>query len=300
MGKLVVHITQGLDKTTLERLAEFICGDDNDLYPVYRSSSYLTKFFQDININVTHDGTTRKWWVLAVLNSLTSVQLEGVILRLVSPYLYGGMNNELKKAIGSMNDILFLEEFAVDYDGKTPILVKSNNINIDIRELDGANTDEDSFLNRKFDDDLNIEVLGISDVKISDILQDRINELRSGIKKSAPLSAIFIMGSTMEGMMLGCLLKDPAKYKSSVKAPKDKAGKIKQIYDWRLYDMIEVAHDCGTLGDDVRKFSHVLRDFRNYIHPYQQSSKDFRPDSHTVDICWHVFKAAFHDLKGDV
>jgi len=29
----------------------------------YRSSSYLTEFFQDCDTDHTHDGTTRQYWV---------------------------------------------------------------------------------------------------------------------------------------------------------------------------------------------------------------------------------------------
>jgi len=31
--------------------------------------------------------------------------------------------------------------------------------------------------------------------------------------------------------------------------------------------MIDVAHNVGWLGMDVRQFSHALRGFRNLIHP---------------------------------
>jgi hypothetical protein len=53
-----------MDKTTKKKIAEMICGDEPARYPIYRSSTYLTKFFQDIGIKQVHDGTTRKWWVV--------------------------------------------------------------------------------------------------------------------------------------------------------------------------------------------------------------------------------------------
>lgn len=42
----------------------------------------------------------------------------------------------------------------------------------------------------------------------------------------------------------------------------------------------------------------MLRDFRNYIHPYEQWSSGFNPDEHTALISWQVLKAAIHDLSG--
>ncbi len=48
----------------------------------------------------------------------------------------------------------------------------------------------------------------------------------------------------------------------------------------------------------VKKFSHSLRDFRNYIHPYEQVSSRFNPDEHTARISWQVLKAALFQLSG--
>ena len=51
------------------------------------------------------------------------------------------------------------------------------------------------------------------------------------------------------------------------------------------------------VGEDVKKFSHALRDFRNYIHPFQQMASQFNPDQHTAKICWQVLQAAITQLS---
>ena len=48
-----------------ESLAVMIVGD-NDKFP-YRSSYYITQFFQQLGFNETHDGSTRKTWVAEIL-----------------------------------------------------------------------------------------------------------------------------------------------------------------------------------------------------------------------------------------
>lgn len=35
----------------------------------------------------------------------------------------------------------------------------------------------------------------------------------------------------------------------------------------------------------------MVREFRNYIHPYQQLCSKFTPDKHTALICLQVLKA---------
>jgi len=58
-------------------LAERICGD-NQNYP-YRTSSRLTKFFQDLGFNYEHNGITRRYWVESVLKELSVEELAFII-----------------------------------------------------------------------------------------------------------------------------------------------------------------------------------------------------------------------------
>jgi len=59
-------------------LAEMVCGEANTSFP-YRSSYYLTKFFQDLGFKFTHDGSTRRFWVKEVLLQMTTSQLSIII-----------------------------------------------------------------------------------------------------------------------------------------------------------------------------------------------------------------------------
>ena len=76
-------------------------------------------------------------------------------------------------------------------------------------------------------------------------------------------------------------------------------GKVKRFQDWTLAQFIDVAADLGILKPDVQKFSHGLRDFRNYIHPYEQLVSHFTPDEHTATVCYQVLKAALASIAGD-
>lgn len=58
-------------------LAERICGD-HESYP-YRSSFFLTKFFQDLGYSYSHSGETRRNWVADVLKELDVKELVNVI-----------------------------------------------------------------------------------------------------------------------------------------------------------------------------------------------------------------------------
>ena len=97
--------------------------------------------------------------------------------------------------------------------------------------------------------------------------------------------------------MLGTASVRAKDFNQSSLSPKDKLGKVKQFEEWTLNDFINVARDLGLVGEDVKKFSHALRDFRNYIHPFQQMASKFNPDQHTAKICWQVLQAPSRNYR---
>ncbi|MEW8640284.1 MAG: hypothetical protein AB2544_19990 [Candidatus Thiodiazotropha endolucinida] len=56
----------------LMKLAEMICGDEPFNFFPYRSSSYLTRFFVDLDLDYVHDGSTRRHWVNDALKEINS------------------------------------------------------------------------------------------------------------------------------------------------------------------------------------------------------------------------------------
>jgi len=293
-----LHFGQLPDPAVVETIADFICGDIKERYPVYRSSSYLTRFFQNIGINVAHDGSTRKWWVLETLNRLIPTEFEKVLLRLVDPKEYKGDQKLLAMAYKAMNELLGMEAMKIEYIGATPTLKRIQSINIDGDKLsNNASSDNEinQFLKKDYSDEIDINKLNLDSV-ITQVLTDRVNEARRCLESDLNLSLIFQLGSTLEGILLGVALKNQKEFMTNNSAPKDKNGYIKKIYDWTLSDLIDVSYSTKRLKLDVKKFSHALRDFRNFIHPHEQVAQAFNPDENTAHICWQVFKAAYSQL----
>jgi hypothetical protein len=84
-----------IGKSGLLKFSEMICGDTPfDFFP-YRSSSKLTRFFVDLDLDYIHDGSTRRLWVNSVLeeinektsqqSNLPSAELVKVIENLLHP-----------------------------------------------------------------------------------------------------------------------------------------------------------------------------------------------------------------------
>jgi hypothetical protein len=155
----------------------------------------------------------------------------------------------------------------------------------------------DDFLTREFTIP-NIQKLPIEQ-QVIPIVESRLVEARKALGAGAYLSVIFLCGSVLEAVLLGAAQKEPARFNKAASSPKERDSNVKHFQDWSLAQFIDVACEVGLLKPDVKKFSHGLRDFRNYIHPYEQMSSGFTPDEHTAKVCFQVLKAALASVAGE-
>lgn len=277
-----------MDDSTLQKLAELICGDDAEIAPVYRSGGQLTQFFDRAGLpHLRHDGTTRKWWTLEALRLCGSAEKAAVIKRLASPKEYGGDPGQIRKAVTALNLLLRVECLRVELKGVEPLIAKIKKpVFYDLKEeVELKPLPPPDFLK-----------LGLEQ-GVGELLAQRWDEAQRNVDGKSYLSAIIMMGSLLEGLLLGTLQKNPRLANQASSTPKDAtSGKPKPFWQWTLAEMIEVAHTLGWLGLDVKKFSHALREFRNLIHPYEQLATKANPDEDTCKISWLVVQAAVNDL----
>jgi len=144
----------------------------------------------------------------------------------------------------------------------------------------------------------NIQNLPI-EVQAVPLIESRLNEARTTLGAGAYLSTILLCGSVLEAVLLGAAQKQPARFNQANASPRHADGGVKRFHEWSLAQFIDVASEAGLLKPDVKKFSHGLRDFRNYIHPYEQMQSGFSPDEHTAKVCFQVLKAALASIAGD-
>ena len=129
------------------------------------------------------------------------------------------------------------------------------------------------------------------------VMEQRWKEAKACMHSGAHLAVILLLGSMLEGLLLGVAQSNPRDFNQAPSAPKDDDGKVLPFWRWNLASLIDAAFEAGWLKLDVKKFSHALRDFRNFIHPYQQKATGFSPDADTARVCLHVFRAAVNQLS---
>lgn len=260
----------------------------------YRSGPNLVVFFNELGFNDSYGQGFPSRWIyteenLKRINGTQKIEL--CIQKLFAPVNFIGRFDDLDKFIADLNQYLSFDGYKIIKDGKNIKIATSNE---DITLKGSSSVTEDEFLKKEFKE-VSISSL-ILDGTITSILEQRLEEIKKCLNSKAALATIFLCGSTLEGILLGIAINNPKEFNKAKTSPKDKAGKVLQFHEWTLNNFIDVAKEIGFLSEDVKKFSHSLRDFRNYIHPYQQASQQFNPDEHTAKLCWQVLKLAIFQI----
>ncbi|MFK0192031.1 hypothetical protein [Kitasatospora sp. NPDC090308] len=265
--------TLPLDENTVAELARVVTGDD-DLY--YRKGYEIEGFlrragWQDVP---AYDGQYRREWALELLMERRDRpdEIEKVLLRLADAREYLDEPELLTEVIAAINSFLVHEGLRLESRGSGPRLLVcdpalAHPSEYGATELKAAMTDI------------------VRDPAMVLLLQRRLDEARTCYAHGAHVAAIVMLGSLMEGVLLQTVVERDRTLLGNT-APRNV----------RFETLIDLCHKAGWIDGDAQKFSHVLRHYRNFVHPDQESREAHRPDRDTLGICWQVVNAALNDL----
>lgn len=282
-----------LTQKTLEILREMI-----NERTEYRSGPKLIQFFSDFGFKESYGKGFPSRWIytdekLKLINGTPTI--DDVIKKLFSPINFIGKVNELEILLQEFNKYLAYEKWKIiilDGEVKFKKLEK-----IDL-EINGDKKNVNAFLEREFN---NIDLRKLNlESNIVTILQERISEIEKCFTSEAPLAVILLAGSTLEAIFLGVAVQYPRNFNSANSAPKDKNSNVKKLHDWSLNNFIDVSKELKLIEHDTYKFSQILRDFRNYIHPFEQLNSNFSPRENTAKICLQVLKSAIYETTNNI
>jgi hypothetical protein len=282
-----------LQSKTLEKLRRLINEETE-----YRSGPQLVSFFNDLGFNDEYGRGFPSRWIytdgkLEEING--TPKLDKCIRKVFAPVNFISRFKKLDDFISEFNQYLAFDGFKVVRNDKEISFAKADSIDFSYESEPVESAEEIAFLNKEFG------ALKLSELNLDDLMyrvvQMRADEMKSCLRHRSPLALIFLCGSTAEGLLLNAAKANPQLFNQSRSTPKDEQGKVLPFRQWRLKDLIDVACEVGFIGQDVKKFGHALRDFRNYIHPNQQVLSNFDPDQRTAKVCWQVFQALVEDLR---
>jgi hypothetical protein len=283
-----------LSPKTLEKL-RLLINEETE----YRSGPQLVQFFSRLGFQDSYgQGFPSRWMFTdACLEKINGTpQLDECIKAVLSPINFISKAQKLDDHISQFNHFLAFDKWKIVREGAELSFKKLQKVEFD--ESTSKTVSEDEFLRREFSE-VSVAEIGLEGSSV-EILSERISEIQKSFSAEAPLAVILLAGSTLEGILLGLAIKHPKAFNLSMMSPKDREGKVKQFHEWSLAGFIDVAHDLGLIQVDTHKFSHVLRDFRNYIHPFEQMASGFSPRMHTAKICLQVLKAVIYEINDNV
>ncbi|WP_131459940.1 hypothetical protein [Aequorivita vladivostokensis] len=113
----------------------------------------------------------------------------------------------------------------------------------------------EGFLSKEFEV-ISLETLKI-DFSVIDILNQRITEVQNSIRSRSALSCIILCGSILEGIFLGIASNKMREFNQCDISPKNRTTqRVLPFNDWSLSNFIDVSHNLGLIGLDVKKYSH--------------------------------------------
>jgi len=120
------------------------------------------------------------------------------------------------------------------------------------------------------------------------------SELQNVKSVRALKSGLVLAGGLIEALLLDALQSDEPRAQNSSKGGNYKG---KDLDEWPLSTLIDVAVDLGLIGQTTRKFSDAVRDLRNLVHPGKEIRENFSFGQEEANIADQVLEVVIRDLK---
>lgn len=259
-----------LDDNTVDELASLICGDDG---PRYREGRHLDRLLENAGWKDFErcEGRPRWKWLVEQLRAhkQRAGAIADLVRRLADSREYLDDEEEAhSQTLDELNTLLA-------HDGFQVRSVRGRGEVIDITHAQGPEHQAPVQLNTTVAD-------LVTDPVAAQALQRRLDEAVACQDGGAHLSAVIMMGSLLEGVLVEVLNQRGALGPDAERTP--------------LQQLISRAHQRGFLEKDVHQFSQTLREFRNLVHVHRQIATAQAPNADTARICWYVLVAALNDL----
>lgn len=139
----------------------------------------------------------------------------------------------------------------------------------------------------------------VADPEMQKILALRWEECIKCVECDAPLAAVVMMGGLLETLFLTRInkLSNQAPVFTAKVAPKNfKTGQTLPLNEWTLRNYIDVAHELRWITQTEKDLGVVLRDYRNFIHPFKQKSYGIFLNQSDARILWELCKSISKQL----
>lgn len=121
----------------------------------------------------------------------------------------------------------------------------------------------------------------ITDVKLKNIIMNDLIECIVSVFAGNIKSSIVLIGSILEGVIT-FLLKN-----KSIEKIENNDGKKVKIEDSSLFELIEYCKLNGYISGRKYHFAHILKDYRNLIHPSRIIKEQYELTINDIELVWN-------------
>jgi hypothetical protein len=132
------------------------------------------------------------------------------------------------------------------------------------------------------------------------VLEDYYSQAENAFASGSYLGAIVACGSVVEGLLTWALLIHEDQALKSKSACKDKQGQVRPLREWNLSNLIDVGNELNLVGKTAKQAAWALKDFRNFIHPYNVLQQSARPDQALAMSAIAAVSEITRSLKGKI
>ena len=240
----------------------------------------FAEFFEDFDVDIgdpryCEDGTSKAKRLRRFLRS-EDADLAGRVLKALLEYRQGSIPEPVREK---------------DLEAYQKVLQRlTTPANPPTQKL--AASEQDKLLQRAFEPALFTDLP--LDRRMTEVMASRMAEAQKCLQVGAFLATVILCGSVLEGMCEGFGKRNADDVK---RAFRDRFNRQPpRLEEWTLVQWIVVLAQLGHLSPTIEKFSHSLREFRNYVHPGVELRTGFSLDHHSAAIGFQVVLAAASDL----
>lgn len=140
----------------------------------------------------------------------------------------------------------------------------------------------------------------VGDKKVRLVLEDYHSQAAKAFEADSYLGAIVACGAVVEGLLTWVLLQREPDALKSPSAEKDSQRKVRPVQEWSLTNLIKVCVELDLIGKTASQASWALKDFRNFIHPYNVLKQSARPDQALASSAAAALTEIRRSLKGKI
>jgi len=142
----------------------------------------------------------------------------------------------------------------------------------------------------------------IADAAMQQILLARWDECLRCLGAGASLAATVMMGGLLEALLLARINRESNKAPifTAKSAPQDKQGVAKSLGEWTLQNYIAVLYELKWISVSAKDVGSVLRDYRNYVHPFKQLSHGIHLTPDDAKLLWEISKTITRQVIASV